>query len=76
MRDHPLRAATFIAELMQLFALLGGSPLMGRERDDLRKGLRSFVHAPYLILYRPTPQGVTILRVIHARRDLARIFGR
>ncbi len=28
---------------------------------------------PYLILYRPTPRGVMVLRVIHARRDLTRI---
>ena len=58
---------------MRVFAMLGGYPPMGRERDDLSRGLRSFVHAPYLILYRPTPQGVTVLRVIHARRDLTRI---
>lgn len=75
-RDRPQRAVTFIAELRQVFALLGGAPLIGRKRSDLREGVRGFVHAPYLVFYRPTPPGVTILRVIHARRDLARIFGR
>jgi toxin ParE1/3/4 len=47
---------------------------MGRTRNDLLLYLRSFAVKNYLILYQPNAQGVEILRVVHASRDMAKIF--
>ncbi|RYB05601.1 type II toxin-antitoxin system RelE/ParE family toxin [Lichenibacterium ramalinae] len=70
--------ATALASLGRLkrsFSLLGRYPLVGRARNiDLGPGLRSLPSGGYVIIYRPTPQSVTILRVIDGRRDYPLLF--
>jgi plasmid stabilization system protein ParE len=34
----------------------------------------SFPHGGYLIFYRPLPDGVEIVRIIHGARNLSRLF--
>ncbi len=41
---------------------------------ELRAGLRSFTHGNYIIFYRLIGPDIEIIRVIHGRRDLGRIF--
>ncbi len=48
---------------------------MGRARDDLRPGLRSFPVAQYVILYVIQDEDVEIVRVFHGRQDIDRHFG-
>lgn len=57
------------------FALLAGQPQLGRAREALRPGLRSFPVGSYLILYRVESGNVLISRVLHGRRDLDAILG-
>ena len=71
-RDNPTAAAQFIAELEQRCLLLSARPLSGRARDELVLGLRSVPHSRYVIFYRPIRDGVEIVRVLHAARDLRR----
>ena len=49
-------------------------PGMGRPRDDLRPGLRSFVVKPYLVFFRPVADTIEVIRVIHGSRDIERIM--
>jgi len=49
-------------------------PLIGRKRENIQRGLRSFGHGSYLIFYRPRTDGAVIFRVVHARRDLTQVF--
>jgi len=51
-------------------ALLADDPGLGPAREDIRPGLRYFVVAPYLILYRIRGSDVEVVRVVHGRRDL------
>ena len=45
-------------------------PKMGRARDDLASGLRSWPTAtPYLLFYFVDTDGITIARVLHHARD-------
>ncbi len=44
--------------------------MVGRARDDLRAGLRSYPVGRYLIIYRANGPDVLILHIIHASRDL------
>lgn len=69
-RDNQ-RAAGRLRELfLQKFRLLAQQPYMGETRSDLSEGLRMFTVGNYVILYRPAPRGVAIVRVIHAARDI------
>ena len=56
--------------------LLSRWPRLGRTRNDLRHGLRSYVFGNYIIFYRISRGGVVILRVLHGRRDIRRMFQR
>lgn len=47
---------------------------MGRSRDELRAGYRSFPVGQYLILYRVGEKAVEIMHVLHGRRDLRSII--
>jgi toxin ParE1/3/4 len=49
-------------------------PNMGRNRDDLLSGLRSFPVEDYLIFYRQIPNGVEIVRIVSGYRDLEAVF--
>jgi toxin ParE1/3/4 len=48
---------------------------MGRPRDDLRPGLRSFPVGQYVIIYAIDDEDVQILHVIHGRQDIAGLLG-
>jgi toxin ParE1/3/4 len=67
--DHAIEA------IVDRFAVLARRPHVGRRRDDLRPGLRSFPAGNYVILYRIDGDDVIILRVIHGRRDLPALLG-
>lgn len=54
--------------------VLAEMPGMGRPRDDLAPGLRTFPLSAYLIIYREVTGGIEVARVLSARRDYRRIF--
>jgi toxin ParE1/3/4 len=45
-------------------------PGMGRGREELPLGIRCFSVKDYLICYRPSDEGVEILRIVSGYRDL------
>ncbi|WP_407888923.1 type II toxin-antitoxin system RelE/ParE family toxin [Scytonema sp. NUACC26] len=49
-------------------------PNMGRSYAEIRPDLRGLLLDRYIIFYRVLDDGVEILRVINARRDLPSIF--
>jgi toxin ParE1/3/4 len=54
--------------------LVGEHPLAGRSRDEIRPGLRSVGARPYIVFYRVRDEHPEIVRVLHGRRDIGRIF--
>jgi len=50
--------------------LLGDYPHAGRQRENLRPGLRVFPAGRYLVLYRVEGHDVLIQRVVRGSRDL------
>jgi toxin ParE1/3/4 len=72
-RDHIENADRFIEQLKERMQRLAEQPLIGRERPEIAKQIRSFPHGEYLVLYRPSATGVGIARVVHGRRDLSKI---
>lgn len=65
------RAADRLADRFEDVAqMLAGRPHIGRNRDELAPGVRSFPVGPYLLFYRVAPDGIEIARVLHGRRDI------
>ncbi|MHC2623751.1 toxin ParE1/3/4 [Bradyrhizobium huanghuaihaiense] len=60
-----------VARIGEIFEMLLENPLAGRERRELRAGLRSFPVGNYVIFYIPLSDGVEIIRVMHGRQDIA-----
>jgi toxin ParE1/3/4 len=50
--------------------LLSQYPRIGRARDDLRSGLRSFAVGQYVIVYAIEDEDMEILHVFHVRQDI------
>jgi toxin ParE1/3/4 len=72
--DSPIAAARWIEKLEGECQSLAAMPGMGRRREDLAPGLRSFPVGVYLIFYREVEDGVQILRVLHGARDINPLF--
>jgi len=68
--DSIEQADAFIDHIDSTFHILAGQPMMGRIRDELVPGLRSFPIGRYVIFYEPLPDGVAIVRVLHGARDI------
>ena len=73
-KDSPDAADRFLDLLAQKCELLAGSPEMGRRRNDLGPGLRSFPVGRYVIFYRLAEEGIEVARVLSAYRDLGPLF--
>lgn len=68
--DNPGAAARLIDRLTIVFTTLAEHPLIGRARGDLGEHIRSFAVGRYIVIYRPIPDGVEIVRVVHGARYL------
>lgn len=67
-------ADRLIDSITDRFFLLANHSYVGRLREDLRPGLRSFPVGQYVIIYRIEDADVLILHVLHSHRDVQRIF--
>ncbi len=59
-----------VARLLDRFPMLAQFPNMGRQRNELLTGLRSFPVKPYIIFYIILLERVEIVRVLHQSRDI------
>jgi len=68
---HPAGADRFFYSFDTALSVLSTFPNAGRERADIFAGLRSYVIHPFVALYIVDEHArmVTIVRVIHGRRD-------
>lgn len=69
--DSETQADRFLEGLDKSLALWATQPSMGRRRDELVAGLRSLPHGRYVVFALPHPDGIEVVRVLHAARDLS-----
>jgi toxin ParE1/3/4 len=68
--DNVGAADKLLDRIGDVFAMLVQTPLVGRERSELGKGLRSFPVGNYVIFYVARSDGVEIVRVMNSRQDI------
>jgi toxin ParE1/3/4 len=68
--DNPAAAEKVVRDINAKCEMLSRHPRIGRARPELRADLRSFPYGAYLILYRAIADGIEIVRVVHAARNL------
>jgi|SRR6267142_4455128 len=73
--DDSLPAADrWLEQLDEQFQRLAAHPLMGRAREELAGGMRSFPFGRYVIFYAPVDGGIDVVRVLHSARDIDEQF--
>jgi toxin ParE1/3/4 len=69
-RGNPLRASTFVEELVKACVEISSTPLgYPIVRRYEAKGIRRRVYGNYQIFYRVTGDQVFVIRVLHGARD-------
>lgn len=78
--DHTLatwgerQAEKYLADLDQRLRWLAQNPKVGRLRDDIGEGYRSFPHGAHVIFYVIGEEGVAIIGVPHGAMDIEAYF--
>lgn len=52
------------------FRILSDTPGLGKAREDLSRGLRSFVVGEYVLFYRLIEGGISLIAALHGRRNI------
>ena len=69
--DDSLAAADrWVDRLDEQFRMLAAQPMMGRAREELAPGVRSFPFGRYVVFYTPLDDGIDVGRVLHGARDI------
>lgn len=62
--DHYLRS------LVARFEWLAENPLLGKPRDDIKSGYRSFPEGQHVVFYKINQQQIDIIGVVHQNQDI------
>ncbi len=62
----------YLVELAAGFENITRSPRLGKARDEIEKGIRSFPVARHIIFYRTGTECIEIARVLHSSMDIKR----
>jgi toxin ParE1/3/4 len=72
--DSVSAADRWVDHLGEQFRLLATQPMMGRARDELAPGVRSFPFGRYVVFYVPLDGGIDVVRVLNGARDIDAVF--
>jgi toxin ParE1/3/4 len=73
-QDNPDAADLFLDKIEERCRALAQFPKMGISRDELLPSLRSLPIGNYLIFYMPIDDGIQVVRVLPAMRDIDAFF--
>jgi toxin ParE1/3/4 len=74
-RDSIGEADRFVDRVLERCRLIAGNPDIGRPRDDLVEGVRSFPVGDHLVFYHVEGETLFVDRVVSGYRDLPALFG-
>ena len=73
-RDNPGAALRHVERLEEACWMLAKNPQMGTSLDNLLPNLRAWPVGQYVIFFRPTNDGIDVVRVAHGARDYGTLF--
>lgn len=68
--DNLSAALRWVDEVDQLFRLLADNPLLGELVVNLSSEVRRQTFGKYMIFYKPTTDGIAVVRVLHGSREI------
>jgi len=75
-RRSPETADRVVVEIHGACRLCASQPGIGELRPDLGPELRVLAVGPHVVIYRPTEDGIRVLRIFDGRRDYPVLFRR
>jgi toxin ParE1/3/4 len=72
--ENPTASDRWLESMDDKCRLLARTPELGRKQSDLAPDLRSLPVGNYVIFYRPVPDGIYVIRVLHGSRDIPAQF--
>jgi len=54
---------------------LAANPRLGRERDDVKAGYRSFPQGRHVVFYVIAPAGIEVIGIVHQSADVVAHLG-
>ena len=69
-----IQAIQYLRSFEDIFRLISDNPDIGRNRNEIRKGLKSLAHKKHVVFYRILKSHIRIIRVLHGNRDLPNQF--
>ena len=75
-QDNPDAADRLLDRFDALFRAPVSQPFLGKSVEELAPNLRFVPIGSYLIFYRPTKDGIEIVRILHGARDITAEFFR
>jgi toxin ParE1/3/4 len=73
-QDNAVAARRWRQEILAACEAIDKVPCIGHIPKGLPAGIRVFPKGSYLIFYRVTPVGVSVIRVLHAARDWPKLM--
>ena len=73
--DNPQAARRVLVDILDRLERIGGTPGMGPRCEQYGKNLRRFAVGNYVIYYKPTANGISVIRVLHGARNVDDILG-
>src|SRR5471032_295363 len=67
-RDNPVRAESFVDDLVAHAQVIARSPNAYIARDDLTPGLRACAHQRYMLFFTVGESSIRIERILHSAR--------
>lgn len=64
----------YLSELRRRFQWLAERPNIGRARDEIGEGFRSYPHGPHVIFYLIEADDIAVIGVPHASMDIYAYF--
>lgn len=72
--DSIVQADLWVDNLDRSLDLQATQPKMGRDREELAPGLRSFPFGRYVVFFLPLEDGIDVVRVMHGSLDIEERF--
>lgn len=66
------QAVTYLLEIESLFLKITKFPELGKQRNEIKQGLRSIPIGEHLVFYRILKDRIRMVRILHASRDIPR----
>lgn len=68
------QAVSYVSSFDDIFPSIAKNPEIGRERNEIRRNLRSIAKEKHIIFYKVQKDKIRIIRVLHGSKNLINQF--